>query len=192
MEKNRQRFVFLVMGVSASGKSTVAKELAEQFNGKFIEADDFHSIQSKEKMAAGTPLEDADRIPWLEYLAGEIEFFACSSLGSDSQNVLVLSCSALKKKYRQILLARTCSISCCHCAILYLSVEFDEALRRSKKRTHFASPEIIENQFQILEIPQNELCPVLPIDTEKTDMQLMLKRAVEHVRAHMLEFSASI
>jgi len=84
----------VVMGVSGSGKSTVGLLLAHQLGVPFADADDFHSEQAKAKMAAGHPLDDADRAPWLQRLADWL---------AEHPDGAVLACSALKRRYRDVL-----------------------------------------------------------------------------------------
>src|ERR687893_737160 len=87
----------VVMGVSGSGKSTVAAGLVERLGGEFAEGGDFHPAANVEKMRSGRPLDDDDRRPWLQTLAawiGEHERAGTS---------LVVTCSALKRRYRDLL-----------------------------------------------------------------------------------------
>ena len=87
----------VVMGISSTGKTVVARRLAEEFGLRFAEGDDFHSQRSVDKMAAGIPLTDEDRWPWLETLA---DLIARSHASHESS---VLTCSALRRGYRDIL-----------------------------------------------------------------------------------------
>src|SRR4030095_544887 len=89
---------FLVMGVSGSGKSTVGKALAEKLGWDFFDADDFHPPENIAKMAAGIPLNDSDRAPWLAALSNLL----LSTLQANRHPVL--ACSALKETYRAKLL----------------------------------------------------------------------------------------
>ena len=91
----------VVMGVSGSGKSTVAAGVAARVGGVFLDADDFHPESNRVKMAAGTPLTDEDRSPWLAILGDELA--ARTARGE----VVVLACSALKRAYRDQLRARS-------------------------------------------------------------------------------------
>src|ERR1700712_3264218 len=87
----------VVMGVSGSGKTTVAKEIARRLGREYAEGDDFHPVHNVEKMRAGIPLTDEDRAPWLHELAdwiGEHERMGRS---------VVVTCSALKRSYRDLL-----------------------------------------------------------------------------------------
>src|SRR5271156_874317 len=89
--------VLIVMGVSGSGKTTVGQALAARLRCAFSDADDFHSAANKAKMAAGIPLNDEDRAPWLRALRAAIDHWAGSSADH------VLACSALKHRYREML-----------------------------------------------------------------------------------------
>lgn len=85
----------LVMGVSGCGKTTLGRALAEQLGATFLDGDDFHPEANVRKMAGGTPLDDADRQPWLARLNAELK--ACAARGESA----VLACSALKAAYRE-------------------------------------------------------------------------------------------
>ncbi|HWI30440.1 MAG TPA: gluconokinase [Microbacterium sp.] len=87
----------VVMGVSGSGKSTIAAALARRIGGAYIDADDLHSDEARVKMAAGTPLTDADRAPWLQKVAERID-----AASAEGRRVIV-ACSALRRAYRDAL-----------------------------------------------------------------------------------------
>jgi gluconokinase len=89
----------IVMGVSGSGKTVVAKALAERLGVEFIEGDDYHSAANVDKMAAGIPLTDEDRWPWLRTLATLVVERHAQGAGT------VLACSALRREYRDVLRA---------------------------------------------------------------------------------------
>jgi carbohydrate kinase (thermoresistant glucokinase family) len=91
-------FAVFVMGVSGSGKTTVAKALCAQLNCAFLEGDDFHPSSNREKMQSGTPLTDEDRLPWLRALNEAVK----EKLQKKTESVVV-ACSALKETYRSLL-----------------------------------------------------------------------------------------
>lgn len=126
------------MGVSGSGKSTVGALLAERLGWEFLDADDFHPPANVEKMAAGKPLEDADRWPWLERLNRELR----------RRRNAVLACSALKAAYRQVLCR---DVDCC---TVHLRGGFDLLRSRLEGRKHRYMPaSLLESQFAALEPP---------------------------------------
>ena len=138
---------FILMGVSGSGKSTVARLLAEKTGGLFLETDDFHSPANKEKMAAGIPLEDEDRWGWLDTLHRELERLI------SAPGVLFLACSALRQAYRERL---TEGLPGVH--YIYLTGSKEEIRRRLEQRKgHFMSPSLLESQFETLEEPEGAL-----------------------------------
>lgn len=132
--------MIIVMGVSGCGKTTVGKELAAKLGLQFYDADDFHSQSSIEKMERGTPLTDPDRYPWLQLLSEKMEQWK-------TDGSAVLACSALKEEYRTILSSRT------KVKWVYLSASFETIYDRMKKRDHYMKPEMLQSQFDTLEIP---------------------------------------
>lgn len=129
----------VVMGVSGSGKSTVGAALAQRLRVPFADADDFHPPANIAKMTAGHALDDDDRYPWLEAV-GEWLAERCTSGG-------VMSCSALKRKYRDQL-RRHCS----GIEVLHLSGTPEVIGRRQASRLgHFMPASLLKSQFDILE-----------------------------------------
>lgn len=128
----------VVMGVSGSGKSTVAAALAQRLAVPFADADAFHSDANIAKMAAGKPLDDEDRYPWLEAIG---EWLARHRDGG------VMSCSALKRKYRDQLRAH-----CPQVKFLHLSGSAELiARRRAARPGNFMPPSLLKSQFDTLE-----------------------------------------
>lgn len=136
---------FLIMGVSGSGKTTVGKALAQKLGWDFFDADDFHPPANIAKMANGIPLDDSDRIPWLDALHELIS----SRLKADRP--AVLACSALKEHYRQRLLKGNEGVQ-----IIYLKGSYELILSRmSARKEHYMKPHMLKSQFETLEEPKN-------------------------------------
>jgi gluconokinase len=133
----------VVMGVAGCGKSVVGAQLAQRLALPLIEGDDFHPAGNIAKMRAGEPLTDADRAGWLEQLARELR--------AQPQGA-VLTCSALKRAYRDTLRS---AVPALH--FLHLSLTPHQALERVAARTdHFYPPSLVASQFEALEDPRGE------------------------------------
>ena len=131
------------MGVSGAGKSTIGKLLAERLGVPFLDADEFHPPENVAKMAAGTPLTDADRKPWLELLNRKLR--GCENA--------VLACSALKESYRQAL-ARGLA----DCRIVHLQGSLELIRARLAERKHRYMPaSLLESQFATIEPPSHAI-----------------------------------
>lgn len=147
---------FIVMGVSGSGKSTVGRMLAETWGVPFIEGDTLHSEVSVAKMAAGIPLDDADRLPWLDRIGEAVAAAAASGRGA------VVSCSALKLAYRDRL--RVATGPHLRFAMLDLRREVLET-RMGERKGHYMPPSLLDSQLRTLERPKGE-ADVLVVDGE--------------------------
>ncbi|OLR90349.1 gluconokinase [Actinokineospora bangkokensis] len=129
------------MGVSGSGKTTVAAGLAQRLGVPLAEADEFHSPANIAKMTSGRPLDDADRAPWLAAIAGWIAERARDGGG-------VVTCSALKRRYRDTLLAAAPG------HVLFLHLDGDKELlaeRIGRRSGHFMPPALLDSQLADLE-----------------------------------------
>ena len=133
----------LVMGVSGSGKTTIARALAERLGAEMIEGDDLHPSANVEKMQAGIPLTDEDRRPWLEALAALLGDRHSRREGT------VLACSALKRAYRDILRSE---IPPEESFAIELAADPDTLRRRMATRTgHFMPTILLDSQLATLE-----------------------------------------
>jgi gluconokinase len=130
--------IVVVMGVSGSGKSTVGALLAKRLGAEFLDADEFHPPENVAKMAAGVPLTDADRKPWLERLNAELK----------RRKDAVLACSALKESYRRTLAQGV------DCRFVHLRGPIELIRARMQERRHRYMPaSLLESQFATLEPP---------------------------------------
>lgn len=133
----------VVMGVSGSGKSTLARELAVALEGVFIEGDEHHSAESRDKMCRGIALCDSDREPWLDRLAEQVD---------DMQGTAVLSCSALRRRYRERMRARVDGLK-----FVFLDISLSAAVARVSGRLDHEFPAtLVADQFATLESPVGE------------------------------------
>ena len=133
----------VVMGVSGSGKSTLARELAVALEGVFIEGDEHHSETSRQKMSCGMALCDSDREPWLDRLSGRM---------IEIQGTAVLSCSALKRRYRERMRERVALLR-----FVFLDIALSTAMWRVAGRHDHEFPvTLVADQFDTLESPVGE------------------------------------
>ena len=139
--------LYVVMGVSGSGKSLIGGALARELGIEFVEGDDFHSAANVERMSAGIPLTDDDRAEWLHALAMRIRAAKNSGIG------IVVSCSALKRAYRDILRAEAPDLQ-----FIFLEGPHEVIAERIANRggAHFMSPSLLYSQFAVLEEPSQE------------------------------------
>lgn len=136
----------VIMGVSGSGKSTVGALLAERIGAVFIEGDDLHSSESKEKMRSGVPLQDDDRGPWLNEIAERIREMREAGLN------VVVACSALKHSYRDVLAAADPAL-----AFVHLATPRPIIVARQRDRDHEYMPaSLLDSQFATLEPPADD------------------------------------
>jgi carbohydrate kinase (thermoresistant glucokinase family) len=139
--------VVVVMGVAGSGKSTVGPLLAQALGGDFAEGDKFHPAANVAKMKSGTPLDDADRKPWLEAMAAAIRDW------STKDRPTVLACSALKRSYRAILAGGSREVR----FVFLKGEEGVIAARMAKRHDHFMPPSLLKSQFATLEEPEDAI-----------------------------------
>lgn len=144
----------VVMGVAGCGKSSLGQCLAQATGRRLVEGDDYHSASNRQKMQAGVPLTDTDREGWLGTLG---------DLLARDPNGLVVSCSALKRAYRERLRQ-----ACPGLRFVFLDIPKDQAERRVAARgeAHFFSSTLVDNQFATLESPAGE-ARVLTLDAQR-------------------------
>ena len=133
----------IVMGVSGSGKSTIAERLAERLAWSYEDGDKFHPPGNVAKMSAGQPLTDNDRWPWLMAIAEEIDRVCLTGKHA------VIACSALKRAYRDVLVHGRSDVR-----IIFLNgTQALIASRLTQRKGHFMPPGLLESQFETLEPP---------------------------------------
>ncbi|AKF36323.1 gluconokinase [Yersinia enterocolitica] len=157
----------IVMGVSGSGKTTVGEAVARRIHAKFIDGDDLHPRANIQKMGSGHPLNDEDRMPWLERLSD-----AAYSLHHKNESGIIV-CSALKRRYRDRLREGNPEM-----VFLYLKGSFDVIMERLKARSgHFMPTDLLKSQFEALEEPGSEEPDVICVDID-ADIDEVVQRCV--------------
>ncbi|MEQ8580597.1 MAG: gluconokinase [Marinoscillum sp.] len=152
----------IIMGVSGSGKTTIGNMVADRLGKTFLDADDFHPEENKAKMADGIPLNDDDRLPWLQTLKEQL----ISTPG------VVLACSALKASYRFILDPNQAYFW------IYLDGSKELIFERLKKRTgHYMKENLLDSQFETLEVPAGAL--KISIDQSPDEILSAILKAVK-------------
>ena len=137
--------IYVVMGVAGSGKSRIGAALAEALGLEFVEGDHYHSAENVARMSAGIPLTDADRQGWLQALAARIREAVNAGTG------LVLTCSALKRSYRDLLRIESGAPR-----LQFIFLRGAQALiaeRIAGRRGHYMPPLLLDSQFEALEEP---------------------------------------
>jgi len=157
----------VVMGVSASGKSTVGRLLAQRLGWPFVEGDDLHPAENVAKMTAGHALDDTDREPWLHALTGLLR------AATRAHSSTVVTCSALRHAYRDALRAAAPGVW-----FLYLALDQEIARERiSNRAEHFMPTQLLDSQYETLE-PLRAGEPGLTVDAAaRTDEVLALAQA---------------
>jgi gluconokinase/shikimate kinase len=144
MAKTAQHPVLVIMGVSGSGKSTVAGLVASRLGWNLAEGDDLHPPANVAKMHSGQPLTDDDRWPWLESIADWIRAHTASGIPG------VITCSALKKRYRDVLRGE---------GVVFVFLEGTKdriSDRLASRHGHFMPPALLASQFEALEAPTED------------------------------------
>jgi gluconokinase len=142
--------VLVMMGVSGSGKTTIAKGVADRLGWQMLEGDKLHPPANIAKMSAGTPLTDEDRWPWLHAIAAAIDDWRANGVSG------VVACSALKRAYRDILIGPRPDV-----VLVYLQGSHELiATRMAARHGHFMPPGLLDSQFATLEEPGEAERPI--------------------------------
>ncbi|HYD63708.1 MAG TPA: gluconokinase [Noviherbaspirillum sp.] len=158
---------YVIMGVSGCGKSEIGARLASQLGYRHLEGDSFHPPRNIEKMAAGIALDDADRKEWLLTLSSEIASARALRQG------LVISCSALKRKYRDLLRQGDPSL-------MFIHLSGDRSLIEERMRArpnHFMPVSLLDSQFRDLE----------PLDSSESGLQLDVRLPPDELIRRVVE-----
>lgn len=167
--------MLVIMGVSGCGKSTVGSALAVRLGWRYTEGDAFHPRTNVDKMAAGKPLDDADRQPWLAAIADWMDAQA------RAERPGVIGCSALKRRYRDFLREGRPQVW-----FLYLRVSRGILQRRLETRHHeYMPPSLLDSQLATLEEPSPDESHCIILDAAD-DMQATLDAALEALFAHRI------
>lgn len=158
MASNARGIAIVIMGVSGAGKTTIGNLLAEVINCSFLDADDFHPQSNKEKMHKGIPLSDEDRIPWLEILRDALRETLLSN------KTVILACSALQKRYREILRCSDPNYGPgsydSAVKFILLDARAEVLAARIQKReaegNHFMPATLLQSQLDLLQIDDSE------------------------------------
>lgn len=168
--------VLLVMGVSGAGKSTAGERLAAELGWPFRDADSFHPQSNIDKMSRGIPLTDDDRWPWLGAIAAWIDDHRSARTHG------IVSCSALRRRYRDLLLGGRKDVR-----LVYLKGDYDLIAGRMGRRAgHFMPPALLRSQFDALEEPGADEHPLIaPIEPTPRRIleQILAELAAEQLGA---------
>ena len=167
--------ILVVMGVAGSGKTTIARMLADRLGWRFQEGDALHPPANVAKMSAGTPLTDEDRWPWLHAIAAVIDGWRAEGASG------IVTCSALKRAYRAILAGGRPDVRIVHLA-------GDKALiaaRMAARKGHFMPTALLDSQFATLEPPGADEAPIT------IDIGLEPEAIVERLLAALPRYGAA-
>ncbi|RYP70188.1 hypothetical protein DL769_005067 [Monosporascus sp. CRB-8-3] len=174
--------IWLVTGPAGCGKTTVAKHISSRLNIPYVEGDDFHPKANVEKMANGIPLTDADRWDWLTALREE----SLRQLSAGAEGV-VLTCSALKRKYRDVI--RVAPYFSHDVLLHFIYLHAPEAVlmdRVGKRKGHYMGANMVHSQFSILEPPTAEETDVISVDVSGSPDEV-LRETMEKVTKKITE-----
>ena len=155
--------LYIIMGVSGCGKSTIGKQLANKLAIPFHDGDDFHPATNVAKMQSGHSLNDDDRAPWLR----EINLFSKKKLDTSS---MIIACSALKNKYRKLISDGI--------PVTFIYLKGTKKLitdRLRHRKDHFMPVSLLDSQFEILEEPKNAVIVSIDQPIEELVKSILLQ-----------------
>ncbi|KAI4600193.1 hypothetical protein KJ359_001296 [Pestalotiopsis sp. 9143b] len=182
----RHHHIWLVTGPAGCGKSTVAAHLSEALGFPYLEGDEFHPKANIDKMASGQPLTDSDRWDWLTVLREA----SLKKLAEGADGV-VLTCSALKRKYRDVIRVAPYYSHDVVLHFVYLHAPEEVLIQRvGARKGHYMGASMVHSQFSILEPPTAEETDVISIDVSST-MEEVQRNALDQVLQKMGEDAPS-
>ncbi|KAI9797594.1 MAG: hypothetical protein M1833_005377 [Piccolia ochrophora] len=169
------RHIWIITGPAGCGKTTVAQHIADKLNLPYIEGDEFHPPPNIKKMAEGIPLTDADRWDWLVLLRQQ----AVERLTNTGSSGVVLTCSALKRKYRDVIRIASYNDHDVIVHFVYLRADEQVLLARVKARQgHYMKDSMVRSQFSSLEEPDKDERDCLSVDVSGTLLHVQRKALV--------------
>ena len=178
----KEHHIWLVTGPAGCGKSTIAKFLANTLHWPYIEGDEYHPKANVDKMSAGIPLTDADRWDWLTALREA----SIHELDQGHEGV-VLTCSALKRKYRDVIRVAPYFTPNLRLHFIYLDANEDLLLQRvMARKNHYMGANMVHSQFDILERPTPDEVDVISIDVSRP-VEAVMAEALDRVLRTMDE-----
>ncbi|KAJ6782006.1 hypothetical protein PWT90_10030 [Aphanocladium album] len=161
---SQHNHIWLVTGPAGCGKTTIAEHIANVNGMPYIEGDSYHTAANVEKMRTGVPLTDADRWDWLTQLRDE----SMRRLNNGAHGVVV-TCSALKRKYRDVIRVAAYYDSSILIHFIYLDAAEEVLLQRvSARQGHYMGANMVHSQFDILERPSDDEKDVFSIDVSRS------------------------
>ncbi len=166
--------ILVIMGVSGSGKTTIAQGLSRKLGWQYQEGDALHPPSNVAKMSSGTPLTDADRLPWLHKIAARIDEWRAAGVSG------VVTCSALKRSYRDIIAGNRPDV-----VVVY--PKGSQALiagRMAERKGHFMPASLLDSQFRILEEPSPDE-NAIAVDIDRAPDAIvdeLVRRVEEHAK----------
>ncbi|KIY74097.1 carbohydrate kinase [Cylindrobasidium torrendii FP15055 ss-10] len=167
--------ILIVMGVSGTGKTTLGEALATTLGVPFIDGDDLHTPENRAKMGAGTPLTDEDREPWLKIIRN-------TGVDGASKGGVVLACSSLRAKYRDILRGKEANDTTAPTYFVFVKGSRELIWERMQRRqNHYMKASMLDSQLATLEDPEGEPDVVKVEAIDSTEVQHA--KAIETIRA---------